>query len=137
MARRSHEGEDGGAFFKGGLRRHNRSSCGPQCGRVGSRIYERVAGTQITRCIESGSFAPHECEILWRMNAHDLFIRRIARRQHVAEQTGGVQPRLNDFYALGPLGVRRSAQMIPAKGIGDELQPVCLAGVRHEPAAAF
>lgn len=72
------------------------------------------------------------------MHAGDFFVARIARRQGCGEYAARPETRLNGLDALGTLGMRYAAQMIPVKGIDDELQPECLAEVDpHLSDAAF
>ncbi|MGC1381720.1 MAG: hypothetical protein WA814_11940 [Candidatus Baltobacteraceae bacterium] len=70
------------------------------------------------------------------MDAFDLRVGRVARRDDLTEQVAREQPRRYRFNALRPLRVGDAAEVIAVERVGYELQPECFA-VRQGSAAAL
>jgi hypothetical protein len=72
------------------------------------------------------------------VHAQDLVIACIASGKAVGEHAIGCQTPRDRFNAIGPLRVDDISQMIPVKGIDDELQPdFLLVGDLHGSDAPF
>jgi hypothetical protein len=72
------------------------------------------------------------------VHAQDLIVACIASGEAVDEDAVRSQTPRDRFNAIGPFRMDDVAQMIPVKGIDDELQPdFLLAGDLHGSAAAF
>jgi hypothetical protein len=137
MPGRAYQREDclasGDARFDRGDRTARGASCRAQRGRVD----DRVAGGKITGGLQAGRLALDEFDITVAMNALDLGVGRIACRDGPRENAAVAQTRRNDLNAIGSLGMRDAANVLPVEPIGDELQPECFVGGRQESVAAF
>ena len=138
MARGAHQREDR-------LFARNAGECGLDgaAGRSAShtertRVHQRIAGRKIS-CLESAlRLASRQFQILLRVHAQNLVVASIASGEAVDEHAVGCQTPRDGFNAIGPLGMDDVAQMIPVKGIDDELQPdFFVVGALHGSAAAF
>ena len=80
--------------------------------------------------------AAQQFEITRRVDAFELLVARVARSQGLRQNAARLQARLHGLDSVGALGVDDLAEVIPVKGIDDELQPECLTGL-HGSAAAW
>jgi hypothetical protein len=101
-------------------------------------VHERIAGRKISGLESPFRLASRELEILRRVHAQDLVVACIASCESVDEHAVRCQTPCDRFNAIGPLRMDDVAQVIPVKGIDDELQPdFLLVGDLHESAAPF
>jgi hypothetical protein len=121
-----------------GLHGYNRAAgCAPSNAK-GARIHERITGRKISRIRSFRGLAPHEFDIRRRVHPRELLVAGVASGEGVDEHAVHSQALPNGLDAIGPLGMRYVAEMIPVEGIDDELQPECLAaGDLHGSAAAL
>lgn len=85
MAGRTNERENGLPISGARLNRDDRApGSAPRCS-VRARVYDGVTGGKISRVCEAGCFALDELEILCGMNALDLRVSRVARRNSLGE----------------------------------------------------